>query len=135
MTALAGEAEPRTYVVSVAGNATPATPDEFTGLTLPYKGVVRRVRFIPKAAVAGVVTNNFAVTVRNRQAGAGAVNVATLTYGAGVNGVAYAGQDLTLSAAANLEVAAGDNLTVEKLVNGTGLAMPAGTVQIEIAAR
>lgn len=124
-------------VISVAGQATAATPDEFPGVVAPFKGVVTKVTFVPKATVTGVVTNNFAITVRNRgAAGAGTTNVASLTYGNGTNTTAFAPGDVTLNAtAANLAVSKGDVLTVEKLVNGTGLAMPAGQVVVEIKPR
>lgn len=124
-------------LINVAGQATAGTPDEFTGAVVPFRGVITKVTFVPKATVTGVVTNNFALTVRNRGAnGAGAVNVASITYGSGVNATAFTAADVTLNAtAANLAVNKGDVLTVEKLVNGTGLAMPAGTVIVEIKPR
>lgn len=136
MSSRAENTEAITYVIDVAGNATAATPDEFPLMVVPFRGVVRRCRFIPKATVTGVATNNFAVTVRNRgNAGAGATNVASLTYANGTNTSAFASSDVTLAAAANLEVQAGDVLTSEKLVNGTGLAMPPGKLVVEIAPR
>jgi hypothetical protein len=87
--------------------------------------------------VTGAATNNFAATVRNRGTdGLGAVQVAITTYAAGVNAVAYDENTLALSGtAANLLVNEGDNLTCEKLVNGTGLAMPDGHVVVLLAAR
>ncbi len=121
-------------VVTVAGQATAGTPDEFTGVVAPFAGRVTRVEWIPKAAVTANGTNFFTLNLRNRgQAGAGTTVAATRAYSA-TNSVAFAGETFTLSGTpANLRVVAGDSLTVERTVGGTGLAMPAGTVIIWIA--
>ena len=124
------------YAVDIPGQATAATADEWPAVVAPFRGRVVRVDWVPKAAiVAGAASFN--VTVRNRgQAGAGAVNVATRAYTV-TNGVAFARETQPLVALsgtpANLTVAAGDVLTVEKTINGAGLAMPAGVVVIWIA--
>jgi hypothetical protein len=122
------------FTVDVPGQATAGTPGEWLGLVAPFRGRVVQVDWVPSAAItAGAASFN--VTVRNRVAGAGAVNIATRAYTA-TNGVAWARETqplVALSAAANLVVAKGDALTVEKTINGAGLAMPAGIVSIWIA--
>lgn len=121
-------------VVTVAGQATAATPDEFTGVVAPFSGRITRVQWIPKAAVTANATNFFTLNIRNRgQAGVGTTVAATRAYST-TNSVAFAGEQFTLSGTpANLKVVAGDSLTVERTVAASGLAMPAGTVIIWIA--
>ncbi len=119
--------------VSVDGQATAATPDEFTGYVLPWKHKIVQVVWVPKAAITANGTNFFTLTVRNRgAAGAGTANPATRSYAA-TNSVAFAPESMTLSGTAtDLAVAAGEHVSVEKLVSGTGLAMPAGTVVVYV---
>lgn len=120
-----------TRVAATTPGAAAAASDS-TALRAPVAGTVTRVSYTPEAAIAGAATNNRTVQVINRgQSGAGAVVVATLTYDAGVNGVAYDEQNLTLQAA-NLVIAAGDVLEFRSSPNGTGLADPGGSVLIEV---
>lgn len=118
------------FSIKVEGQATAGTADEFVGFTAPFKLKITAVKWIPKAAVTANGTNFFTLTLRNRTTGAGAALPAQRSYAA-TNSVAFTPESMTLSGtAADLVVAAGDLLTVEKLVSGTGLAMPAGTVQV-----
>lgn len=120
--------------IYVPGQATAATVDEFNGFVAPFKVKVSAVKWIPKAAVTANGTNYFTVTLRNRTTGAGTAVPASRSYIA-TNSTAFVGDAMTLSAtAADLVLAAGDNITVEKLVTGTGLAMPAGVVQVHLQA-
>ena len=117
-----------------AGNATPGTPDEFVVGIVPFRATVTAVRFVAKTAITGAATNFFTASLRNRgAAGAGALTVASRAYSAGNNATAFAGDTLTLTA--DVTVASGDVLTLEKLVSGTGLAMPAGTITVTLRAR
>ncbi|GAA4100903.1 hypothetical protein [Nonomuraea soli] len=136
MTALQELSGDHIFAIPVAGQATASTPDEFTAFVAPFKMKITRVRWVPKAAITANVTNYFTLTLRNRgAAGAGAGLPAQRSYAAG-NSSAFVGEDMTLSGtAADLLLAAGDVLTVEKLVAASGLAMPAGTVQIYAQAR
>lgn len=124
------------YSVDIPGQATAGTPDEWAVLVCPTRGRVIGVDWVPKSAItAGAASFN--VTLRNRgQAGAGAVNIALRAYTA-TNGVAWARETQPLvllnATVANRVVAAGDLLTVEKTINSTGLAMPAGIVVVTIA--
>lgn len=121
----------RTARFPVAGQATAGTADEFTLMKAPAKLAITGVSWVPKAAVTADGTNYCTVTVRNRKADAsGTAKPASRSYAA-TNSVAFVAEAMTLSAtAADLVVAKGDVLTCEKLVAGTGLAMPGGTVEI-----
>jgi hypothetical protein len=118
------------FVISVAGQATAGTADEFTGFVAPFKMKITGVKWVPKAAITANGTNYFTLTLRNRTTGAGTAQPATRSYAA-TNSSALTPEDMTLSStASDLLVAAGDHLSVEKLVTASGLAMPAGTVQV-----
>lgn len=121
--------------IYVPGQATAATADEFTGFVAPFNLKITGVKWVPKSAVTANGTNYFTLTLRNRTTGAGTAVPASRSYAA-TNSSALTAEAMTLSAtAADLNVAAGDHLTVEKLVTASGLAMPAGTVQVFAQAR
>lgn len=125
----------RVITVQVAGNATAGTADEFTAFVAPFNLKVTGVKWVPTAAITANATNYFTLTLRNRTTGAGAALPASRSYAA-TNSAAFTAEEMTLSStAADLNVAAGDALSVEKLVSGTGLAMPDGVVQISYRAR
>jgi hypothetical protein len=97
----------------------------------PVKVVGARV--VPGAAMTANDTNYVTLTIRNR----GALGVATTTLAArawtvaGGNSVAGLAETLTLSATeADLLAAAGDVLTAQWSHTGTGLAIPAGLVEL-----
>lgn len=121
--------------IYVPGQATAGTVDEFTGFVAPFSGRITKVQWIPKAAVTANGSNFFTLNIRNRgAAGAGTTLAWSRSYAA-TNSVAFVGENGTLNAtAANRRFVSGDNITIERLVTGTGLAMPAGTVVIWIAA-
>lgn len=129
-----GEHTIRTWI---EGQATAGTADEFTVGIVPFRATVTEVTFTPDAAITGNDTNNFSAQLRNRgAAAAGTTDIATLAFASGVDGVAFVPETITLSAAAaDLNVAEGDVLTLEKVNAGTGLAMPAGLVTVKIKAR
>jgi hypothetical protein len=116
----------------VAGHATAGTADEFTIGEAPFGFEVTAVRWYANAGVTGANTNYFTVTVRNRGTdGSGSTVVASKDFVSGTNATAFDLTTITLSAtAANLLVTEGQVLTVEKLVTGTGLAMPDGLVEV-----
>lgn len=123
------------FVVSIDAQATAGTADEWTAFVAPYAGRITKVDWIPKAAVTANGTNYFTLNVRNRGAnGSGTTLAATRAYSA-TNSTALKGESFTVSGTrANTVVAAGDTITVERLVTGTGLASPAGTVVIWLVA-
>lgn len=124
-----------TFLIPVAGQATAGTTDEWAGFIAPFRCVVTAVKWTPNAAVTADGTNFFSVVVKNRVAGAGTTAIATRAYSA-TNGVAFTPETVTLSAtAADLNVAAGDLVSVAKTVGGSGLAMPDGVVQVTVQAR
>ncbi|MGH3978092.1 MAG: hypothetical protein ACRDRZ_03660 [Pseudonocardiaceae bacterium] len=123
------------FTIPVAGQGTAGTADEFTGFVAPHNLKITGVKWVPAAAITANGTNYFTLTVRNRTTGAGAALPAQRSYAA-TNSTASVAEDMALSGtAADLNVAAGDVLTVEKLVSGTGLAMPDGTVQVSAQVR
>ncbi len=93
---------------------------------------VTKVTYVPDAAITGDGTNNMKMAIVNKGlAGIGTVEVAGLTFAAGVDGVKGDGKDITLSTTlANLIVLPGEVLQLEKTENGTGLTMPQGLVEI-----
>lgn len=117
----------------IPGQATAGTADDWPVFVAEKACTVTGVKWTPAAAVAGAAANNFALAVQNKgQAGAGTTPVtATKTYAAGTNSVAHDTEDLALTAtAADLALAAGDVLALVRTVNGTGLAMPDGLVEV-----
>jgi hypothetical protein len=113
------------------GHATAGTAKEVAIGRAPFRGVITAVEFIPSAGVTGANTNYFTLNVRNRTTGAGTVIPATLAFVSGTDAVAQTPKTITLSGtAANLAVAEGDVITVEKAVTGTGLACPDGEVVV-----
>lgn len=123
------------FLLPVAGQATAGTADEFTGFVAPFPLKITGVKWVPKAAITADGSNYFTLNLRNRTTGAGSALPASRSYAA-TNSTAFVAEDMTLSGtAADLLVAAGDVLTVSKVNTGTGLAMPAGTVQVHAQAR
>lgn len=112
----------------VPAQGTAGTPNEWVVGDMPIRAEVTSVEFIPEAAVTGAATNNFALNLRNRgQADAGAVGIATTTFASGTNAAARRPLAVGLNATvANRYVNVNDVLTLERTVNGTGLASPAG---------
>lgn len=125
-----------TLAVQVAGNATAGTADEFLAFVAPFNLKITGVKWVPAAAITANGSNYFTLTLRNRKADAsGTALPASRAYSA-TNSTAFVSEAMTLSStAADLNVAAGEVLTVEKLVTGTGLAMPDGEVQISYQGR
>lgn len=101
---------------------------------VPFDGRVVSASFIAEAVVTGVATNNRKLALVNKgQAGSGNVEVGSITFGAGVNAAAFDETEFTLSATfGNRVVKQGDILAAVETVNGTGLANPGGTVQVEV---
>lgn len=125
-----------TFRFDCPGQGTAGTADEWPCFVAPYNLTVTAVTFTSTATITGAATNNFKARVRNRTTGAGDVEVAGLTFDNAINATAYVPKAVTVSAtAANLNIATGDVVSVEKIVNGTGLAMPDGLLTIECKVR
>jgi hypothetical protein len=114
------------YVTRVPAEATAGNTDSWTAWRAPYNATVTGVRWIPDAAVTGAATNNFALALNNITT-VGVVATAK-TYASGTNSVANTAESYTIGAAPN--VTAGDVIAWVRTVNGTGLASPAGTLEI-----
>lgn len=96
-------------------------------------GVIDSVRFVPTAALTANDTNNALITISKRDgAGGAAVVVATiLTDVASGSWVAFTPKDMVLSVVAGaLNILETDVLTLTVAKNGSGVALPAGTIEI-----
>ena len=93
---------------------------------------ITKVTFTPDTAITGDAANNMKLAVVNKGLlGVGTDEVAGLTFADGIDGVKGEGKDITLSTTlADLIIAPGEVLQMEKTENGTGLTMPAGDLQI-----
>jgi hypothetical protein len=122
--------------VAVAGQGTAGTADEFTGFRAPFRATITAAYWVPTAAITANGSNYFTLTVRNRAgAGSGSALPAQRAYSA-TNSTAFVAEAMTLSSTStDLDLAEGDIVTIEKIVTGTGLAMPDGTVQVHLKAR
>lgn len=125
---LAGEFFAR---VATPAQGTAATAEAYAVLRAEDDIVVTAVRWIPNAAVTGAATNNFALGLVNRGlAGSGTTAVSPVrTYASGTNAAAFVPEDLTVTPA-NTNVVAGETLSLNRTVNGTGLVSPGGVVEI-----
>lgn len=107
---------------------------EQPGLILPRAAQVMSAKWVPGAAVTANGTNYATVSLRNRgAAGAGAVlPVTPRSYAAG-NSTANVPEVMALSGTAtDLLAAAGDVLTVTIAHTASGLAIPAGLLQVAL---
>jgi hypothetical protein len=117
----------------IPGQSTANAADEWPVLYCDKALTVTGVRWIPAAAVTGDNTNYFSLAAQNKgTAGAGTTAVtATKAYTTGTNSVAFDAEDLTLSStAADLNMAAGEVLTLKRTVAASGLAQPDGLVEV-----
>lgn len=124
------------YEISIPPTAA-GTAVEVPGLILPFNALIASVRWVPGAAVVANGANFFTLTPRNRgAAGVGTVVPATARSYAATNSTANVAEVLALSATAtDLQAAAGDVLTAHITHTGTGLAVPAGLLQIALRVR
>lgn len=106
-------------------------------LIAPFNMLVTSVKWVPGAAVTANGTNFATLSFRNRgAAGAGSVLPATARSYAATNSVANVPEVMALSStASDLQVAAGDVLTTTIAHTASGLAIPAGLVQVTLRTR
>lgn len=122
------------YAVAVGATAA-GTAVEVPIVRLPFAAQIVEILWVPGAAITANATNYFTLTLRNRQSAAGTVVMATRAYSA-TNGVATTPETLTLSSTAtDLQPAAGDLLTAHFTHAASGLAIPAGLVQVTLRIR
>ncbi|GAC1589074.1 MAG: hypothetical protein NVS4B1_33400 [Ktedonobacteraceae bacterium] len=82
--------------------------------------------------VASTTATSFTATFVNGHSGAYAINsapLATTTFGAGTNAVAY--QPIQLAVNAGNVILGGDSVSIQRLTNGTGIATPALSVWVD----
>lgn len=107
------------------GNA--ASTGSLPGWRAPYDCTVTAVSITPTAAVTADATNFATMTLTRHRAGASATTVATRVWNVPTTGdsAAHTPEAMTLSAtAANLDLVAGDTLTLIKTVAASGLVIP-----------
>jgi hypothetical protein len=105
------------------GNA--ASTGNLPAFVAPYDCKVVAVSLVPSAAITADGTNYATYTLTRHTAGASATTVATRVWSAG-NSAAVTSEAMTLSGtAANLQLTAGDTLSIVKTVAASGLLIPA----------
>jgi len=118
--------------------ATADTEDEFPAFRAPYAATVTALRYIPETAITGDATNHAVLSAQNKgAAGSGTDEVASFAFDTPTTDdvAALDEKAITLSAtAANLNLAAGDIVSIKKTTPGTGLALD-GIVIFEIRKR
>lgn len=111
------------------------TTTEYTALQVPYAGKLVSVKFVSTGTATADASNNATVTLK-KYAAAGGAGVSIATYTSDVAGGSIAAQtqkSMTLtSTAADLLIAAGDNITVAVAKTGTGVALPKFVVIVEV---
>lgn len=125
-----------TVTLQVAAMASAATDNEQLGFVVPFSAKITGVKWVPSAGVTANGTNYSTLSVRNRgAAGAGTALPASRSYAA-TNSTALVPEDCTLSGtASDLNVSAGDVLTVQMIHTASGVVIPSGTVRISYQAR
>lgn len=105
---------------------------EQPGLILPRAAQITSAKWVPGAAVTANGTNYATLSLRNRgAAGVGSVKPAVDRAYSAVNSVANVPEVMALSStASDLLAAAGDVLTVTIAHTASGLAIPAGLLQV-----
>lgn len=105
--------------------------DEFVAFIASSNLKITGAKWVPDAAVTHSASNYTTVGVRNRKADAsGAALPATRSYAA-TDSVAFVAEAMTLSGtAADLLVASGDVITVQRVHTAAGVLVPAGVVEI-----
>lgn len=95
---------------------------------------ITQIGFCPATVVTGAATNNMALQFKSKTtAGAAGANItAVRTYASGTNIAVFDTDNLVLSTTeADLQVDAGEVITLDKTENGTGLALPEGIAVVQ----
>lgn len=121
-------------LIPVMAGAT--TDDEFPLFVADSNLLVTGVRWVPNAAVTANGTNYTTLNIYDRGAtDAGTALIASRSYAA-TNSAAQTPETLTLSAtAANLLIASGDVITVNRVHTASGLIVAAGLVEVQVQYR
>lgn len=102
----------------------------FAGPTVPFRGSLVRVRFVPSAAITANGTNFAAMQVQNKGTNglSGTTAMANRSWAA-TNSLLSVGEDFTMVGGAAAVVNEGDVLQINLTsTGGAGLALPAGTL-------
>lgn len=97
----------------------------------PYKCVITGLKPIMAATVTGAATNYFNFNVQKAEQGEAAAEVAHLDFGDGTNAVVGL-NDIPFTTGTELAMNEGDLILLQREKVGTGLATPAGTLEIRI---
>jgi hypothetical protein len=119
--------------IAIPAQATAGTDEAYNLMRADKNIVIIGARIIWNADITGAATNHCAFGVVNKgAAGAGTTAVtAVKAYDDAVNAAKWVPETLTPSAtAANLNVASGDVLVLDRTTPGTGLASPSGIVEL-----
>ncbi|MFL6141580.1 MAG: hypothetical protein ACJ72N_06895 [Labedaea sp.] len=112
------------------------TAIEVPVVKLPFDALITEVLWIPGAAMTANGTNFCTLNFRNRQSAAGTIVPAGPRSWASGNSVSTTPETLTLSSTAtDLQAASGDLLTAHFTHTASGLAIPAGLVQVKVRRR
>jgi hypothetical protein len=120
------------YVKAAHGAAGTTTAETVIG-HVNFACKIIAARYVPAAALTADNTNNATITVSKRVAGGGSkTTIASITTNvASGNWTQWAPKDLTLTAvAADLQIAANSGITFEIAKGGTGVVVPAGTLEL-----
>lgn len=106
---------------SAAGDAT----EEWTLAAFDRNAVIHNVSWVPQTAVTGANTNTFHLNVRNLGADGATTNteIGNVDFVSGTNADALEEKNIVTT---DKRVAAGDVVTVQRELVGTGLATPEG---------
>lgn len=117
-------------VTRIPAEATAGNADQWPLFVALANLLITKVLWVPDVAVTGTVTNFFSLGLVNVT---GPVAITTVKdYLNGVNSVASVAETFPLSAVANAQNAvAGDVIALARTKTGTGLASPAGTLQVQ----
>jgi len=119
----------------VPGQGTAGTIDDWVLLVAEQNITITEIKLVPNAAITANGTNYFTLTATNKgAAAAGSAAVASRSWAA-TNSVAFVAENMTLGAAADLNMAAGDVLDLVRTVAASGLAMPDMFVSVKYKLR
>ena len=118
----------------VAGEAAGVVTEQVIGKTPPYAGAITAVRYSPDTVVTGAATNYKSINIKNRGTdAAGSGLPASIIFIAGVNAPAFDETAVTLhTTVSTRDVVANSILTFFTGIAGTGMALPAGLIEVEI---
>ncbi len=136
MTQLSEIAGDFTARVVLEAQGTAGNTDSWVVLLADSNITITSVTIVPRAAITANGTNYFTLTLVNKgAANAGSTAVATRAWSA-TNSVANTAETMTLSStAADLNVASGDVLSIDRTVAASGLASPRFLVVVKYKLR